>query len=79
MFSTFPTCLAARYLHAVCCHSKITANVSLANHVPLVKKSLETFVYRAKAMLAANDCSEAFELGTLKNRWAVGWGRSDSP
>ena len=30
----------------VCCHSKLTASVSLANHVPLVKRALEVFVYR---------------------------------
>ena len=52
----------------VCLSSKMTSSVALANHVPLIKKSLETFVYRAKAMLAANDCPEAFVLGTLVNR-----------
>ena len=83
-----------RYMQTVCCHSKLTASVSLANHVPLVKRALEVFVYRlskslavrqvypkilasiqwlnnlvrAKAMLAANDCSDAFSLGTLVNR-----------
>ena len=35
-----------RYMQTVCCHSKLTASVSLANHVPLVKKALEVFVYR---------------------------------
>jgi len=59
---------STRYMQTVCCHSKLTASVSLANHVPLVKKALEVFVYRAKAMLAANDCSDAFSLGTLVNR-----------
>ena len=60
-----------RYLQSVCCHSKLTASVALANHVPLVKKAMEVFVYSAKAMLAANDCSEAFSLGTLVNRSLV--------
>jgi len=59
---------STRYMQNVCCHSKLTASVSLANHVPLVKRALEVFVYRAKAMLAANNCSEAFSLGTLVNR-----------
>jgi len=59
---------STRYMQTVCCHSKLTASVSLANHVPLVKRALEVFVYRAKAMLAANDCSDAFSLGTLVNR-----------
>ena len=38
--------LWCRYMQTVCCHSKLTASVSLANHVPLVKKALEVFVYR---------------------------------
>ena len=33
-------------MQTVCCHSKLTASVSLANHVPLVKRALEVFVYR---------------------------------
>ena len=60
--------LATRYLQTVCSHSKISQDVSLANNVPLLKKSLEVLVFRAKAMLAANDCLEAFVLGNLKNR-----------
>ena len=31
-------------------------------------KSLETLVITVKAVLAANNCSEAFEMGTLKNK-----------
>merc|ERR550517_1512532 len=57
---------STRYMQTVCCHSKLTASVSLANHVPLVKKALEVFVYRAKAMLAANDCSEATVSGSSR-------------
>ena len=40
----------------------------MANNVPLLKKSLEVLVFRVKAMLAANDCLDAFVLGNLKNR-----------
>lgn len=36
--------------------------------MPLLKKSLEQFVYRVKAMLAFNHCQEAFWVGILKNR-----------
>ena len=43
-------------------------DVSLSNNVPLLKKSLEVFVYRVKAMLAANNCIEIFWMGNLKNR-----------
>ena len=59
---------ATRFLQTICSHSKINQDVSLANNVPLLKKSLEVLVFRVKAMLAANDCLDAFVLGNLKNR-----------
>lgn len=43
-------------------------DTSLTNHVPALKKSLELFVYRVKAMLTLNNCQEAFWMGNLKNR-----------
>ncbi|MEQ2182878.1 hypothetical protein GOODEAATRI_026838, partial [Goodea atripinnis] len=46
----------------------IHQDTSLTNHVPAVKKSLELFVYRVKAMLTLNNCQEAFWMGNLKNR-----------
>uniref|UniRef100_A0A8C2TJM1 FA complementation group D2 n=1 Tax=Coturnix japonica TaxID=93934 RepID=A0A8C2TJM1_COTJA len=51
----------------LCC-LQIHQDLSLTNHVPLLKKSLEQFVYRVKAMLAFNHCQEAFWVGILKNR-----------
>ena len=60
--------MATRFLQTICSHSKISQDVSLANNVPLLKKSLEVLVFRVKAMLAANDCLDAFVLGNLKNR-----------
>ncbi|KAH0629975.1 hypothetical protein JD844_012481 [Phrynosoma platyrhinos] len=60
--------LSTRQLHHMCGHSKIHQDTGLTSHVPLLKKSLELFVYRVKAMLALNNCQEAFWLGVLKNR-----------
>ena len=61
--------MATRFLQTICSHSKISQDVSLANNVPLLKKSLEVLVkVKVKAMLAANDCLDAFVLGNLKNR-----------
>ncbi|XP_074952297.1 Fanconi anemia group D2 protein isoform X3 [Phalacrocorax aristotelis] len=60
--------LSTRQLHHMCGHSKIRQDLGLTNHVPLLKKSLEQFVYRVKAMLAFNHCQEAFWVGILKNR-----------
>uniref|UniRef100_A0A8C3T1S5 FA complementation group D2 n=1 Tax=Chelydra serpentina TaxID=8475 RepID=A0A8C3T1S5_CHESE len=64
--------LSTRQLHHMCGHSKIHQDLGLTNHVPLLKKSLEQFVYRVKAMLAFNHCQEAFWVGTLKNRDLMG-------
>uniref|UniRef100_A0A8D2NQY4 FA complementation group D2 n=1 Tax=Zosterops lateralis melanops TaxID=1220523 RepID=A0A8D2NQY4_ZOSLA len=60
--------LSTRQLHHMCGHSKIHQDIGLTNHVPFLKKSLEQFVYRVKAMLAFNHCQEAFWVGILKNR-----------
>ncbi|XP_041834806.1 Fanconi anemia group D2 protein isoform X2 [Melanotaenia boesemani] len=60
--------LSTRQLHHMCGHSKINQDTNLTNHVPALKKSLELFVYRVKAMLALNNCQEAFWIGNLKNR-----------
>ncbi|XP_077386659.1 Fanconi anemia group D2 protein isoform X2 [Festucalex cinctus] len=60
--------LSTRQLHHICGHSKIHQDTSLTNHVPALKKSLELFVYRVKAMLTLNNCQGAFWMGNLKNR-----------
>lgn len=51
-----------------CLLDQIHQDTSLTNHVPGLKKSLELFVYRVKAMLTLNNCQEAFWIGNLKNR-----------
>ena len=57
-----------RYLQNICGHAKIEQDVALSAKVPLLKKSLDSLIITAKAMLAANNCLEVFELGTLKNK-----------
>ncbi|GFO21237.1 fanconi anemia group d2 protein [Plakobranchus ocellatus] len=59
---------STRMLHHLCGHSKINKDVALTNQVPMLKRALETFVYRVKAMLALNNCQDAFWMGNLKNR-----------
>lgn len=36
--------------------------------VPYMRQLLETLIYKIKAMLIANKCSEAFWMGNLKNK-----------
>ena len=69
--------VSTRQLQHICSHSKLQQDVALANHVPMMKKSLEAFVFRVKAMLAVNwnvsgptgaKMSHTFWVGNLKNR-----------
>eukprot|EP00042_Codosiga_hollandica_P056682 m.822746 g.822746 ORF g.822746 m.822746 type:complete len:144 (+) comp59401_c1_seq19:3694-4125(+) len=60
--------ISTRFLQILCGHTKVLRDDSLTTHVPPLKRCLETFVYRTKAMLAANNCASAFWLGTLKHR-----------
>lgn len=57
-----------RFLHHLCCHSKLTKDTSLIAYVPQFRLTLETLVYRVKAALVANNCSDAFWMGNLRNR-----------
>eukprot|EP00117_Sycon_ciliatum_P036884 scpid12328/ scgid27700/ Fanconi anemia group D2 protein len=59
---------STRSLHHFSGHSKVMKDVVLTNHVPALKKCLEAFVFRVKAMLSVNDCHQAFWIGNLKNR-----------
>lgn len=60
--------LSSRQMHYVCSHSKIKKDVALSNNVPMLKKALESFVFRVKQMLALNNAVGAFWLGNLKQR-----------
>merc|ERR1719270_216116 len=64
--------LCTRYLQHVCSFSRAKLDASLAAHVPPLRKLLEQFVFRVKAMLALNNSMEAFWLGNLKNRDLAG-------
>ncbi|CAG9576135.1 unnamed protein product [Danaus chrysippus] len=59
---------STRFLQSVCCHSKLKNDKVLMVKIPTVKELLETLIYKVKSVLALNECSEAFEMGNLKNR-----------
>lgn len=61
-----------RFIHNLCCHSKVAKDSGLVAHVPLMRQTLETLVYRVKALLAANNCTAFFWMGTLKNKDLAG-------
>jgi len=59
---------STRCLQHFCGHSKVTKDLTLTNHVPLLKKTLEMLLYKVKELLMNHNCAEAFWLGNLKNR-----------
>ncbi|XP_071959822.1 Fanconi anemia group D2 protein-like [Antedon mediterranea] len=59
---------STRMLHHICSHSKSVGDIALVAHVPPMKRSLESFVYRVKVMLTLHNCQDAFWIGNLKNR-----------
>lgn len=66
IFKTLQT--TTRFLHHLCCTSKLVKDGSIVAHIPKFKVTLETLIYRVKAALVANDCTEAFWMGNLKNK-----------
>ena len=65
-----------RYLQHVCNHSKIVKDVALSNHVPLLKKSLEQFVYRYST---SNISRQAFQLYIYVNNFAYSCVSTSTP
>lgn len=59
---------STRFAQNLCCHSKVSKDLGLVSFVPQLKLTLETLVYRVKALLVANNCSEGFWLGNLRNK-----------
>ncbi|KAJ4445372.1 hypothetical protein ANN_07177 [Periplaneta americana] len=64
--------VTTRYLHALCISTKIEKSAGLTSYVPLVRKTLETLVFKVKGMLVANNSSDAFWMGNLKNKTVQG-------
>lgn len=59
---------STRFLQTLCCHSRLKKDTVLMSKVPHTRQLLETLIYKVKAVLAANKCSEAFWMGNLKNK-----------
>ncbi|XP_060518844.1 Fanconi anemia group D2 protein [Cylas formicarius] len=60
--------ITTRFLHSLCCYSRLNQDASLVAHVPMFRHVLETLLFRVKAALAANNCSSAFWMGNLRNK-----------
>ncbi|CAH1643222.1 unnamed protein product [Spodoptera littoralis] len=59
---------STRFLQTLCCHSRLKKDTVLMSKVPHMRQLLETLIYKVKAVLAANNCTEAFWMGNLKNK-----------
>ncbi|KAM3958293.1 Fanconi anemia group D2 protein-like [Aphomia sociella] len=59
---------STRFLQSLCCHSRLKKDSVLMSKVPYMRQLLETLIYKVKAALTANKCSEAFWMGNLKNK-----------
>ncbi|XP_026764220.2 Fanconi anemia group D2 protein [Galleria mellonella] len=59
---------STRFLQSLCCHSRLKKDIVLMSKVPYMRQLLETLIYKVKAALVANKCSEAFWMGNLKNK-----------
>ncbi|XP_068628553.1 Fanconi anemia group D2 protein [Battus philenor] len=59
---------STRFLQSLCCHSRLKKDTVLMSRVPVVRQLLETLIYKVKAVLVVNNCSEAFWMGNLKNK-----------
>ncbi|KAH8382936.1 hypothetical protein KR009_005875 [Drosophila setifemur] len=57
-----------RFLHQLCCHSKSIKNTAIISYIPTLRETIETLVFRVKALLAANNCHSAFHMGNMINR-----------
>ncbi|KAL3279338.1 hypothetical protein HHI36_016845 [Cryptolaemus montrouzieri] len=59
---------STRFLHHLCCDSKMKKSISLVPHIPHFRLMLEQLIYKVKALLVANKCQGAFFIGNLKNK-----------
>lgn len=59
---------STRALQHMCAHAKVEKDQRVFKLVPLVKRNLETMLFKVKALTEAMGCLAAFSLGNLKHR-----------
>ncbi|XP_022209594.2 Fanconi anemia group D2 protein homolog [Drosophila obscura] len=57
-----------RFLHQLCCHSRSIINTAIISYIPSLRETIETLIFRVKALLAVNNCNSAFHMGNMINR-----------
>ncbi|XP_003370940.1 fanconi anemia group D2 protein, partial [Trichinella spiralis] len=59
---------STRTLQNACTHLKENKDRTLTKLIPGCKRTLEEFVFRIKAMMVSNNCTDALQIANLKNR-----------
>uniref|UniRef100_A0A1A9WNL2 Fanconi anemia group D2 protein n=1 Tax=Glossina brevipalpis TaxID=37001 RepID=A0A1A9WNL2_9MUSC len=60
--------ITTRFLHHLCCESRVSLNTAIVSQIPLLRETLENYLFRIKALLTANKCGSTFLLGNLRNK-----------
>ncbi|KRX81453.1 Fanconi anemia group D2 protein [Trichinella sp. T6] len=63
---------STRTLQNACTHLKENKDRTLTKLIPGCKRTLEEFVFRIKAMMVSNNCTDALQIANLKNRNLLG-------
>ncbi|KAJ1673609.1 Fanconi anemia group D2 protein, partial [Spiromyces aspiralis] len=63
---------ATRMLQVICGHGKIVRDKSMMAQVPVVRRALETFLFKVKALFDRHNVLSAFSLANLKHRNLAG-------
>ncbi|XP_030765389.1 Fanconi anemia group D2 protein homolog [Sitophilus oryzae] len=59
---------STRYMHKLCCESKLTRDARVITYIPAFRHILESIVYRAKAAFCINNMLNMFHFGYLPNK-----------
>jgi hypothetical protein len=59
---------STRVLQTICAVGKRARAATIASQVPQVRRVLETFILRVKALLAKHNATAAFSVGVLKQK-----------
>lgn len=57
-----------RYVQTVCNHVKVASDTALAKKLPQIRMALETVVLQVKNLVVLNGCTDAFFLGSMRNK-----------
>ncbi|KAK9505432.1 hypothetical protein O3M35_009495 [Rhynocoris fuscipes] len=60
--------VVTRYIQSVCNFSKVTKDRALLQLLPGIRGILESIVLSVKSMILQNKCTEAFFMGSMKNK-----------